>query len=102
MSQACVSAMLVLLIMGNNKAQSWGGFQWHNNDTKFHQNSSSSFPGEACRQTDMVSPVGVDIMNIMHKMDKRHEKNDIYHTFMYKRWCCSVFLGNISAEGNNT
>jgi hypothetical protein len=102
MSQACVSAMLVLPIMGNNKVQSWGGFQWHNIDTKFHQNSSCSFPGEACRQIDMVSPVGVHIMNIIQKMDKRHEKNDIFHTFIYKWWCCLVFLVHVTADGNDT
>jgi len=50
MSQACVSVMLVLPIMGNNKVQSWGDFQWHNIHTEFHQNSSCSFPGEACRK----------------------------------------------------
>jgi hypothetical protein len=83
MSQACLSAMLVLPVMGNNKVQSWGGFQWHNIHTKFHQNSSCSLPGETCRQTDMVSPVGVHIVNIMQKMDKRHEKKDD-HTFIYK------------------
>jgi hypothetical protein len=87
MSQACMSAMLVLPIMGYNKVQSWGGFQWHNFHTKFHQNSSCSFPGEACRQTNMVSPVGVHIMNIMQKIDKRHEKNNIYRTFIYNWWC---------------
>jgi hypothetical protein len=102
MSQACVSAMLVLLIMGNNKVQSWDGIQWHNIHTKFHQNSSCSFPGEAWRQTDMLSPVGVHIMNIMQEMDKRHEKNDIYDTFIYKWWCCLVFLVNITAECNDT
>jgi len=53
-------------------------------------------------QIDLVSPVGVHIMNIMQKMDKRHEKNDIYHTFICKLWCYSVFLVNITAEGNDT
>jgi len=81
MPQARVSAMLVLPIMGNNKVQSWDGFQWHNIHTKFHQNSSCSFPSEACRQT---------------------EKYDIYHTFIYKWWCCSVFIVSITAEGNVT
>jgi hypothetical protein len=102
MSQACVSALVVLLFMGNNKAQSLGGFQWHNIFTKFHQNSSCSFPSEACRQTDMDSPIGVHIMNIMQKMDKSHEKNDIHHTFIYQWWCCWVFLVNIMAKGKDS
>jgi hypothetical protein len=102
MSQACVSALFVLPVFGNNKVQSWGGFQWGNIFSKFHQNSSCNFPGEACRQTDMVSPIGIYIMNIMQKMDKSHEKNYIHHTFNYKWWCCWVFLVNITAEGNDS
>jgi hypothetical protein len=46
----------------------------------------------------MVSPIGVHIMNIMQKMDKSHEKNDIHHTFIYQWWCCWVFLVDITAE----
>lgn len=40
-SQVRLSAMFVLRVVGSRKVRVWGNPQWHNVQTKFHQNPSS-------------------------------------------------------------